>query len=99
MASLARQPRETAFRPFVEADLRFHQTLWTMSKNEYIERVAAQIGDHVQMALTVDNARSGDLERIAAGHIPLVDAIARQDAAAATDLMRFHLQFPEDDEA
>ena len=99
MASLARQPRETAFRPFVEADLRFHQTLWAMSENDYIERVATQIGDHVQMALAVDNARSDDLERIAAGHIPLVDAIARQDAGAATDLMRLHLQFPEDEEA
>ncbi len=97
MSELARQPRETAFRAFVEADLRFHETLWAMSQNEYIERVAMQIGDQVQMALAVDNARSADLAAIAAGHIPLYEAIAARDVTQATRLMEFHLRFPDKD--
>jgi DNA-binding GntR family transcriptional regulator len=95
MTELARQPRAEAFRLFVEADLRFHQTLWAMSRNEYIERVAIQIGDHVQIALAVDNARSDDLDRIAAGHYPLIEAIAAGNTQAATQMMEYHLRFPD----
>ncbi len=93
MRSLARRPREEAFRVFVEADLRFHQTLWSMSDNEYIRRVAALIGDQVRMALVLDDARSDDLAATADKHVPILDAIAQQDACRAVLLMRQHLTF------
>jgi DNA-binding GntR family transcriptional regulator len=93
MTELASQPRETALLPFVEAHLGFHKTLWAMSKNEYIERVAMQLGDQVQMALAVDNGRTEDLERIAADHIPLLKAIAARDTQAAMQMMEQHVQF------
>jgi DNA-binding GntR family transcriptional regulator len=95
MTELAHQPRETAFRLFVEADLRFHETLWALAQNEYIERVAMQLGDQVQMALAVDNARADDLQAIAAGHVPLLDAIAARDIPRAIQLMEYHLRFPD----
>lgn len=93
MTELAREPRETAFRLFVDAHLSFHKTLWAMSNNEFLERVAMQIGDQVQMALAVDNGRSEDLERIAADHIPLLEAIAARDTKAAMQLMEHHVKF------
>ena len=93
MRSLARLPRADGFRPFVEADLQFHQAIWAMSDNEYIRRVAALIGDQVQMALAVDDARSDDLAVIADRHVPILDAIARQDVRRAVRLMKDHLTF------
>ena len=92
MTELARQPRDKAFLAFVETHMEFHKTLWAMSNNEYIEKVANQIGDLVQLALTVDNARIKDLQRIAADHVPLVDAIAADDMPLAIALMEEHAQ-------
>lgn len=97
MRELARLPAGTALRSFVEADLRFHQTLWAMSDNQYIRRVATLIGDQVQMALTMDDARSEDLAVTAKTHVPIVEAIAQTDVRRAVRLMRHHLTFDRPD--
>jgi hypothetical protein len=47
------------------------------------------------MALAVDNARAADLEAIAAGHVPLLEAIAARDIPTAMRLMEYHLRFPD----
>ncbi|MGI4798772.1 MAG: GntR family transcriptional regulator [Janthinobacterium lividum] len=97
MRKLARLPRGKGFRLFVEEDLRFHQALWAMSDNEYIRHVANLIGDQVQMALVVDDARSEDLAVIAENHVPIVDAIADGDVCRAVQVMREHLTFDRPD--
>ena len=93
MRKLAARPRGVALRPFVEADLQFHQTIWVLSGNEYVVRMAGLIADQVLLALALDDSRSADLAVIAENHQPILEALVDRDADRAVRLMRTHLTF------
>lgn len=75
----------------VEAELEFHETLWRMAKNPYIEKVAGLLFDHLRLALTVDNAGYSNLMDVAQEHEPLVQAIESRDPDKAASALAAHI--------
>lgn len=75
----------------VDAELEFHETLWRMAKNPYIEKVAGLLFDHLRLALTVDNAAYANLMDVAQEHEPLVQAIETRDPDKAASALAAHI--------
>jgi DNA-binding GntR family transcriptional regulator len=75
----------------VEADLVFHEALWRMADNPYIQKIAGLLFDHMRLALTIDNAAYGNLVDVAREHEPLVEAIETGDPDKATDALTRHI--------
>lgn len=75
----------------VEAELSFHEALWTMADNPYVSMVAALLSDHMRLALAVDNAAYADMDEVAREHEPLLAAIESGDADKAAEAMRIHI--------
>ncbi len=75
----------------VEAELVFHETLWRMADNPYVEKIAGLLFDHMRLALTADNGSYGNLLDVALEHEPLVDAIETGDPDKASQALRHHI--------
>ncbi|MBY2915394.1 GntR family transcriptional regulator [Rhizobium leguminosarum] len=75
----------------VDAELEFHEVLWRMAKNPYIEKVAGLLFDHLRLALTVDNAGYKNLMDVAQEHEPLVKAIESGDPDKAAAALTEHI--------
>ncbi|MBY5460896.1 GntR family transcriptional regulator [Rhizobium leguminosarum] len=75
----------------VDAELEFHEALWRMAKNPYIEKVAGLLFDHLRLALTVDNAGYKNLMDVAQEHEPLVQAIESGDPHKAAAALTEHI--------
>jgi DNA-binding GntR family transcriptional regulator len=75
----------------VDAELEFHEALWRMAKNPYIEKVAGLLFDHLRLALTIDNAGYKNLMDVAQEHEPLVLAIERGDPDKAAAALAEHI--------
>lgn len=75
----------------VEAELAFHEALWKMAENPYLDRVAGLLFDHMRLALTVDNAGYPDLMDVALEHEPLLEAIASGDPDKAAQALSTHI--------
>lgn len=75
----------------VEAELDFHETLWRMADNPYIQKIANLLFDHMRLALTIDNAAYGNLIDVAREHEPLVEAIETGDPERATEALTRHI--------
>ena len=75
----------------VEAEMGFHEALWSMAGNPYLEKVAHMIGDQVRMALVLDNAGYANLNDVATEHEPLVDAIEAGDEGTAVQMLADHI--------
>lgn len=75
----------------VDAELEFHETLWRMAKNPYIEKVAGLLFDHLRLALTIDNAGYKNLMDVAQEHEPLVQAIESRDPERAAKALAEHI--------
>lgn len=75
----------------VEAELEFHEALWRMAGNPYIEKIAGLLFDHMRLALTIDNASYGNLLDVAHEHEPLVEAIEAGDPERATAALTTHI--------
>ena len=75
----------------VEAELVFHEALWRMADNPYIQKIAGLLFDHMRLALTIDNASYGNLVDVAREHEPLVEAIETGDPARASEALTRHI--------
>lgn len=75
----------------VEAELAFHEALWKMAANPYVDRVAGLLFDHMRLALTVDNAGYSDLMDVAREHEPLLAAITGGDPDKAAQALSAHI--------
>ncbi|RUZ79393.1 GntR family transcriptional regulator [Mesorhizobium sp. M7A.F.Ca.US.006.01.1.1] len=75
----------------VDAELEFHEALWRMAKNPYIEKVAGLLFDHLRLALTIDNAGYKNLMDVAQEHEPLVQAIESGDPDKAAAALAEHI--------
>ncbi|WP_163992875.1 GntR family transcriptional regulator [Rhizobium lusitanum] len=75
----------------VEAELDFHEALWRMAGNPYIEKIAGLLFDHMRLALTIDNAAYGNLLDVALEHEPLVAAIESGNADNAAEALTRHI--------
>lgn len=75
----------------VEAELVFHEALWRMADNPYIQKIAGLLFDHMRLALTIDNASYGNLVDVAREHEPLVEAIETGDPERASEALTRHI--------
>ena len=75
----------------VEAELSFHEALWTMADNPYVSLVAGLLSDHVRLALAVDNAAYSDMAEVAREHEPVLEAIESGDPDRAAEALRTHI--------
>ncbi len=75
----------------VEAELAFHEALWRMADNPYIQKIAGLLFDHMRLALTIDNAAYGNLVDVAREHEPLVDAIETGNPDKASEALTRHI--------
>ncbi|WP_439630696.1 GntR family transcriptional regulator [Shinella sp.] len=75
----------------VEAELVFHEALWRMADNPYIQKIAGLLFDHMRLALTIDNAAYGSLVDVAREHEPLVEAIETGNPDKATEALTRHI--------
>lgn len=89
----AMQARARANDPpgLVMAEMRFHEVLWSLAGNPYIDRVAGLLADHMRLALAVDNAAYADLAEVAREHEPLIEAIESGDADRAAQVLTEHI--------
>jgi DNA-binding GntR family transcriptional regulator len=75
----------------VEAELQFHQALWRMAGNPYIEKMANLLFDHMRLALILDNGGYVNLADVACEHLPLVEAIETGDPDKAARSLTTHI--------
>lgn len=75
---------------FIDADVRFHKTVWEASANSLLTRVWALVEPAMRSLTSVSNRLLfHDLAEIANTHYPLVDGLRRRDPAVG-DLFRDH---------
>lgn len=75
----------------VEAELAFHEALWRMANNPYVQKIAGMLFDHMRLALMIDNASYGNLIDVAREHEPLVEAIETGNPDRAADALTRHI--------
>jgi DNA-binding GntR family transcriptional regulator len=77
---------------FVEADMRFHRSVWEASGHPLLPRIWPLIEATVRAFTTVSNQLYfGGLKEIAQTHVPLLDALRRRDRAQASQLFHDHV--------
>jgi DNA-binding GntR family transcriptional regulator len=77
---------------FVEADMRFHRSVWEASGHPLLPRIWPHIEATVRAFTTVSNQLYfGDLDEIAQTHVPLLDSLKARDAARASELFHDHV--------
>lgn len=90
VADLYDLPEDAPHSAFVEADLRFHQTLVDAVGSPRLSRLYRTIAGEVRMCMAQSRHQLG-IERIAAEHRGVLDALRASDEAEATRRMRDHL--------
>ena len=78
-------------RGLSDAELDFHEALWQMAGNQYVEKVASLLFDHLRLALTIDNAGYDSLVDVAREHEALIDAIEAGDPDRASEVLTIHI--------
>jgi DNA-binding GntR family transcriptional regulator len=69
---------------FIDADVRFHKTVWEASANSLLPRVWALVEPTMRNLTTVSNrVFFNDLDEITNTHYPLVEGLRRRDPAVA----------------
>jgi DNA-binding GntR family transcriptional regulator len=77
-------------RSLSSAGLNFHEALRQIAGNQYVEKVASLLFDHLRLALTVDNAGYDSLVDVAREHEALIDAIETGDPDKAAQALTTH---------
>ncbi|HVK22384.1 MAG TPA: GntR family transcriptional regulator [Actinokineospora sp.] len=79
-------------RGLIEADLRFHRTVWEVSGHPMLPRIWPMVEATTRSFAAVSNQLYfGDLKEIADAHVPLLDALTQRDADRASDLCHDHV--------
>jgi len=89
---MVRQADRLAQADRVALDLAFHSTICELSGNAYLQRVFDNIQTEVRLFLALSENTYGDPQALAETHRPIAQAIARRDAPAAQEALRFHLE-------
>lgn len=76
---------------FVDADMRFHRTVWEASKHPLLPKIWPLIEATVRSFTTVSNQLYfGNLKEIAETHLPLLEALRARDAERASQALHDH---------
>ena len=73
-------------------DLDFHFSISTLSGNHYLHRLFDNMQAEVRMFLALSEDSYDDLKTLAETHRPITQALARRDADAVQQALRFHLE-------
>jgi DNA-binding GntR family transcriptional regulator len=87
----ARDRREGHLERIASLNSRFHHQLQEASASPRLVRILAALLDASLIMKTFSHYTSDDLERSAAHHLELVQALAKQDAEWAASVMRSHV--------
>jgi DNA-binding GntR family transcriptional regulator len=74
-----------------QLDRRFHDALIDLSRHELLAAIWGMVTLRVRQVMALRNRRNSDLTQIAYNHVPIIDAIAAQDEAAALQLVEKHV--------
>lgn len=77
---------------YVDADIEFHLTIAAATGNEVMANLVRSIQSLLQVWATRVLASAGETESSLAMHVPIVDAIERQDVGAAREAMGAHME-------
>ncbi|RIA45546.1 DNA-binding FadR family transcriptional regulator [Hephaestia caeni] len=79
-----------------ELDFEFHLTIARASNNQYFPTVMMALREQIAAGMRLHGlalmSPTGRLEQSTEEHIAILDAIRRQDSAAATERMRLHIR-------
>lgn len=75
----------------VEADLGFHLLLCELSGNSILLKTWRQLEGPMRVVIMSARGERRDMAMSATSHTPIVDAIARGDAAAAQEILHTHM--------
>jgi DNA-binding GntR family transcriptional regulator len=89
---MVRQADHLAQAERVALDLAFHSTICELSGNAYLHRVFDNIQTEVRLFVALSENTYSDPHALAETHRPIAQAIARRDAQAAQQALRFHLE-------
>lgn len=81
-----------SFRPYVEADQRFHRLIVEAASNRFLASAYDNIGSHVQRFRLFAKSGVTDAADAIAEHRAIADAVAGGDADAAVRAMLDHLE-------
>lgn len=81
-----------SFRPYVEADQRFHRLIVDAAGNRFLASAYEDIGSHVQRFRLFAKSGVTDAEHAIAEHRAIAAAVAGGDADAAERAMQAHLE-------
>lgn len=91
----ARESPEASVDRLMELDVRFHDTLAQLSRNEVLRRYLSNLNDRIHLVRWID--MDGRRDRTQAEHRAILERIRARDPEAATDLMRDHIMHRNDD--
>jgi DNA-binding GntR family transcriptional regulator len=80
-----------SFRPFIELNHAFHVTIVEAAGNPHIADLYRSLGYGPQISRTMVGRGVTDRDRIVAEHERIIAALARRDAAKATEAVRRHI--------
>jgi DNA-binding GntR family transcriptional regulator len=83
--------------PFHDANKRFHEVIYTASHNRYLESQTLNLRNKVEVYRRGMGFHPGLISVAMAEHTQIADAIFKMDEAAASSLMRRHLDAFRDD--
>ncbi len=69
----------------------FHDTLIDMSQHSLLASMWQMVGMRVRQVMALTNARNEDLTQIARNHLPLLEAIEKQDTKRAIQILKKHI--------
>jgi len=95
IAQMEQAPRGedfASYRPYVEADQRFHRLIVEAANNRFLAGAYDTIGSHVQRFRLFAKSGVTDAEDAIAEHRAIADAIAAGNADAAVGAMLTHLE-------
>lgn len=74
-----------------EVDRLFHDALIELSQHTLLSMTWSTVTNRVRQVMALRNERNTDITTIAYNHLPIIDAIERQDIEQATTLIQQHV--------
>ncbi len=72
-------------------DRDFHDALIELSQHELLAQTWSVVSQRVRQVMALTNRRNSDITRIAYNHLPIIEAIAKQQSAEAIRLITEHI--------
>jgi len=81
-----------SYKKFVEADIKFHETIVATSKNDRLGRLYSYIRNPERLLMIPSAKIEGRIETAIKEHLAILDAIEKKDLDLAVKHLSFHIQ-------